>query len=198
MMIPLGDVASVSTAFPFRRKVESEAGGDVAVIQMRDADVNSAEGNSESGGVILRNDDGRYDRYLLRQGDLLFQSRGLRNPSVVVGPGVRGIAASGLHVIRPDQARILPDYLSWWLNQPESQKKLAKDLARGTNVPFIAKTDLEAFGVPVPPLDLQASIAAIDHLQKREDALLARLRSLTARLTQHASKHAATRRSRRR
>src|SRR5437773_1939229 len=134
-MTPLDDIASVSTAYPFRKKVDSEEGGDVVIIQMRDLDVANAEGATGTGGIRLRNEGGKYDRYFVREGDLLFQSRGSRHPVVVVREGVRGIAGSGLHVIRPTSGAVVPEYLAWWLNHPVSQSTLAKDVARGTYIP---------------------------------------------------------------
>src|SRR5437773_12135093 len=125
-MTPLGDVASVSTAYPFRKKVDSEEGGDVVVIQMRDLNVDNAEGMITTGAIRLRNDGGQYDRYFVREGDLLLQSRGSRHPVMVVRAGVRGIAGSGLHVIRPTSGAVLSEYLAWWLNHPVSQDRLAK------------------------------------------------------------------------
>ena len=98
-MIPLGTVADVSTGYPFRKKVEPEAGGDIVLVQLKDMD--GAEGVSGSGTITLRNDGGKYQRYLLQAGDLLFQSRGSRHPVAVVEAGIRGIAATGLHTIRP-------------------------------------------------------------------------------------------------
>jgi hypothetical protein len=190
-MTTLGNVASVSTAYPFRQKVESEQGGDVALIQIRDVD--NARGALGMSGIMLRNDSGKYDRYFLKEGDLLFQTRGSRYPVVVVGGGVRGIAASGLHVIRPAHQRVLPEYLAWWLNHPVSQGKLAKDVARGTYIPFVSKKDLEAFLVPTPVIDVQLQIVAIDRLRRRERDLCQQLGALTQQLVDSATMTAATR-----
>jgi hypothetical protein len=191
MMTPLGDIASISTAYPFRKKVESEQGGDVTLIQIRDA--GNAEGALGMGAITLRNDNGKYDRYFLKEGDLLFQSRGSRYPVVVVGIRVHGIAASGLHIIRPDRDRVRPEYLSWWLNHPVSQDKLAKDVARGTYIPFVSKRDLEAFLVPAPAIAVQLQIVAVDRLRQRERDLRRQLDSLTQQLVDSATMAAATR-----
>jgi len=193
MMTPLGNVASVLTAFPFRKRVEPEQDGTVALIQMRNVDVDNAEGALGSGPVMLRNDGGKYDRYLLREGDLLFQSRGSRYPAIVVPAGAHGIAANGLHVIRPSQPETLPEYLAWWLNHPASQAKLAKDVARGTYIPFVSKRDLEAFLVPMPPVEKQLQIVAVDRLRRRERVLRGRLDALTQELVDGATITAALR-----
>jgi restriction endonuclease S subunit len=176
-VIPLGNVAEVSTGYPFRKKVEPEEGGDVVLVQLKD--MGGAEGVSGSGTITLRNEGGKYQRYLLQAGDLLFQSRGSRHPVAVVGSGIRGIAATGLHTIRPDARRVQPEYLAWWLNHPVSQEILINKVARGQYIPFVSKADLLAFLVPVPSLEVQERIVAVDRLHRQERALRERLDTLT-------------------
>ena len=181
MLIPLGHVARVSTGFPFRRKVESEPGGDLVLIQIKD--INATEGVFPTGAVMLRSDQRNYDRYLLQAGDLLFQSRGSRHPATMVGDGLRGIAASGLHVVRPKAQRVLPEYLAWWLNHPQVQERLSREFAHGTHIPFVSKTDLEGLSVPVPSLEVQRRIVDAWRLQRETETLNTRLNELLKRLT---------------
>lgn len=192
-MVPLGSVAEVSTGYPFRKKVEPEAGGDVVLVQLKNMD--GVEGVTASGAIALRNEGGKYERYLLQAGDLLFQSRGSRHPVAVVGTGVRGIAATGLHTIRPHRGRVLPEYLAWWLNHPVSQDILVSKVARGQYIPFVSKADLLAFLVPVPSLDVQQRIVAVDRLRRKERALRERLDILTQQLVDDVTFAAADRSS---
>jgi restriction endonuclease S subunit len=190
-MIPLGTVADVSTGYPFRKKVEPEEGGDVVLVQLKDMD--GVEGGSGSGTIMLRNEGGKYERYLLQAGDLLFRSRGSRHPVAVVGAGIRGIAATGLHTIRPRRGRVLPDYLAWWLNHPVSQDRLVSKVARGQYIPFVSKADLLEFLVPVPSLDVQQRIVAVDRLRRQERALQEQLDTLTQQLVDDVTFAAADR-----
>jgi restriction endonuclease S subunit len=191
MWTPLGEVARVSTGYPFRRKVEAEEGGDIVLIQIKDVD--STEGVSEGGTIVLRSEGGKYEKHLLQEGDLLFQSRGSRHPVAVVEGGVRGIAATGLLVIRPDRRRVMPGYLAWWLNHPQSQEKLTRGVARGTYIPFISKGELDAFLVALPPLAVQARIVEVDRLQGLEHTLATQLEQLNQQLVHAATWMAATR-----
>jgi restriction endonuclease S subunit len=191
-MTPLGDVATISSGFPFRKKVESEPGGDLVLVQIKDVD--DTEGLSRAGEITLRSESGRYDRYLLRPGDLLFQSRGSRHPVAVVESAVRGIAASGLHVIRLTADAVLPAYLAWWLNQPECQARLRNAVAHGTYVPFVSTSDLKNFAVLVPPLEMQRRIVEVDLLRRRERVLSQRLQDLTQQLIDGVTLLAASRR----
>lgn len=176
MMTTLGAVAEVSTGYPFRKKIESEPGGDLVVVQIKD--LGGSEGVGGAGAIVLRGDQGEYGRYLLRPGDVLFQSRGSRHPALVVKSGLRGIAAMGVHVIRPNSTRVLPEYIAWWLNHPRSQARFTDELARGSNVPFVAKADLERFAVSAPPLRVQQQIVEIEQLRARHEALSRRIDTL--------------------
>jgi restriction endonuclease S subunit len=190
-MIPLGTVADVSTGYPFRKKIQPEAGGDIALVQLKD--IGGAEGVSGSGTIRLRNNGGKFERYLLQAGDLLFQSRGSRHPVAVVEAGIRGIAATGLHTIRPDSRRIRPEYLAWWLNHPISQDMLVNKVARGQYIPFVSKTDLLEFLIPVPPIDVQRKIVEIDRLRRQERSLRDQLDTLTQQLVDDVTFAAADR-----
>lgn len=190
MMTPLKDIAKLSGGFPFRKKVLPEQGADLAIVQIKH--IGGGEGVSATGTVMLRSDTRNYERYLLSQGDLLFQSRGSRHPVAIVGEGLRGIAAAGVHVVRPDATKVLPEYLAWWLNHPQSQARLAKDIAHGTYVPFISKADLAGFGVPVPPLEMQQQIAKANQLRQSAAALNKRLIEFTKELTDAVTLAAAT------
>jgi hypothetical protein len=193
MMTTLSTIADLSSGYPFRKKVESEEGGDILLIQIKDLD--GVEGVSGAQSVALRNDGSKYTRYLLQEGDLLLQSRGSRHPVAVVEPRVRGIAATGLHTIRPDRTRVLPAYLAWWLNHPVSQAKLTGELARGTYVPFVSLRDLAEFLVPLPSPVVQRRIVEIDLLRQRECALSTRLIQLTRHLVDRMTLAAANKAS---
>lgn len=185
----LGNVADVSTGFPFRGKVYPEEGGDVTVVQIKDID--AATGLNVDGTLRLRSEGGKYDKYLLAVGDVLFQSRGSRHPVAVVNTPLRGIPALGLHLLRPHAKSVRPEYLAWCLNHPVTQAAL-KDSARGSYIPFVAKGDLEEFSVPIPPLDVQDRIVAVDRLRRREAELIQRLNILQQQYADAATWTAAT------
>src|SRR5438132_209589 len=132
----LAEVADIYAGFPFREKVSPEEGGDVAVVQIKDID--ALTGLTVDNTLRLRSAGGRFDKYLLAVGDVLFQARGSRHPVAVITSPLRGIASLGLHVLRPHAPRVRPAYLAWYLNHPNTQA-LLKDSARGSYIPFIAK-----------------------------------------------------------
>lgn len=191
-MKPLGTVAEISTGYPFRKKVESDPDGDLVVVQIKD--LGGPEGLATDDATRINSNRGDYGRYLLRDGDVLFQSRGSRHPAAVVRKGIRGIAASGLHVIRPDSSRALPDYLAWWLSHPVSQARLRDELARGSYIPFVTKADLERFEVALPPISTQRRIIEVEQLRARQDELSQRLTVLWNEYAAGVARRAALRR----
>jgi restriction endonuclease S subunit len=188
----LADVADVFTGYPFRGKVYPEEGGDLAVVQIKDVD--AAAGLRLENLIMLRDERGKYGRYLLEAGDVLFQSRGNHHPVAVVRDGMHGIAALGLHIIRPNKKHLRPEYLAWFMNYPQTQAKL-KDAARGSYIPFVAKGDLAAFSIPIPSLEVQDRIGRIDQLRRQERQLVSRLNELMQEHTNAATWVAATRKN---
>jgi restriction endonuclease S subunit len=186
----LAEVADVFTGYPFRGKVYPEEGGDLAVVQIKDVD--AAAGLRLENLIMLRDEGGKYGRYLLRAGDVLFQSRGNRHPVAVVRDGMHGIAALGLHVIRPSKKHLRPEYLAWFMNHPKTQAKL-KEAARGSYIPFVAKGDLAAFSIPIQSLEVQDRVSQIDRLSQQERQLALRLNDLSQERIDAATWAAATR-----
>lgn len=173
-------MADVQVGFPFRSRVEHDPQGGVAVIQMKDiddADLLHAEGAIR---VSLPPSKGRH---LLREGDVLFRSRGRTNGAAVVGPGIGpAVLAAPLLLIRP-RGGVHPAYLCWFLNDPVTQQSLAK-LARGTAVHMISVEAIKDLDVTVPSIDRQRLIAKIAALANREHQLTVEIGAQTHRLRQ--------------
>jgi hypothetical protein len=186
----LRDVAEITTGYPFRGKVYPEEGGDVVVVQIKDIDAES--GLTADRALQLRGEGGKYDRYLLAAGDVLFQSRGSRHPAALVDTTIRGIAALGLHVLKPNRRRIRPEFLVWYLNHPNAQAEI-KDIAKGSYVPFVSKAALGELRLPVPPMQTQDRIVAIADLRQTERQLALQLEHLRQHLVDGANWQAVAR-----
>lgn len=183
----LGDVAEVLTGYPFRGKVMPEDDGDLVTLQIKDL---IGEGGLDLAGALRIRGEAVHQRHLLRPNDILMQSRGTANRAAVFEGTVRAIAALGLLVIRPRVETVRPAFLLWYLNHPKAQDRL-RDLARGSTVAFIAKTDATDFTVPTPSLALQEQVIAVDHLRRRERMLAAELDRMRANYIDTLMWHAA-------
>ena len=120
------------------------------------------------------------DHFGLREGDVLLAARGTRMTAAVFRGGFAAVAGSQFCVIRVKQ-NVLPAYLYWFLNLPETQEKLAAG-ARGTYVKSLPASTLRELKIPVLPLPKQKAIAELHELRLSEKRLVAELLNLRARI----------------
>lgn len=173
MIVTMVDIAEVRMGYSFRGRLETDAGGDVAVIQMKDID--DANLLHPEGLARVQMPDLK-DRHLVQEGDLLFRSRGVTNSAALVGGGLgRAVLAAPMLLIRPKTEVVEPAYLQWFINHPATQAVLAGQAA-GTAVKMIGKRVLDDLQVVLPPLEKQRLIVEVARLASREVALLEELR----------------------
>lgn len=114
-------------------------------------------------------------RYQVDPGDLLFLSRGQRAIAVAIPNLLKeAIASYYFYILRPDRARILPEYLAWFINQPSAQVYLEKN-QRGSHIKMVPKPALEQLEVALPSITTQGSIVQLEKLRQAEEHAMARL-----------------------
>ena len=183
MSVLLGDIAEVRTGYSFRSRLEVDADGDVAVIQMKDIDDSNLLHPESLARIQMP---ALKDRHLVQKGDLLFRSRGGSNSASLVAssPG-RAVLVAPMMLIRPRPDSVVPAYLQWFINLPATQSALAGQ-AEGTDVKMISKATLEQLAVLWPPLEVQRLIVEIAQLASRESQLMQELigrrKALTMRI----------------
>lgn len=169
MLSVLRDIAEVRMGYSFRSRLEVDAEGDVAVIQMKD--INDSNLLHLKGVAHIQMPDLK-DRHLVQQGDLLFRSRGGSNSASLVAASLgRAVLAAPMLLIRPQTESVDPAYLQWFINQPDTQNTLAMQAA-GTAVKMISKAALEQLPIAIPPLQDQRRIVEISRLAAREAELM--------------------------
>jgi restriction endonuclease S subunit len=108
------------------------------------------------------------EKHLLKDGDVLFAAKGTKNfAAVYQGNNPVAVASTSFFVIRLTDACLLPEYLAWFLNHPQSQS-LLKGKARGTSIPSITKSVLEDLEIVVPSLEKQRIIVNLSKLALKE------------------------------
>ena len=176
-MTKLGQVASIRMGFPFRSRLEHEAGGAIAVVQMKDIDDANLLHVEDAVRVNLAD---LKEHHLIREGDLVFRSRGRTNSVALVAANVGpAVLAAPMLLIRPIE--VLPAYLLWYINLPATQAALAAQ-SEGTSVRMISKTALEALELPVPSRRRQESIVEAANLAAVEQRLMQRIANERKRL----------------
>jgi restriction endonuclease S subunit len=115
--------------------------------------------------------EGISEKHLLKEGDVLFAAKGTKNfATVFENHNEPSVASTSFFVLRPTDNKILPEYLSWFLNHPETQI-LIKDKARGTAIPSIRKTVLEDLEISIPSIEKQRTVIQLSALVRKENEL---------------------------
>lgn len=157
------------SGFSFRSKVENDPNGDLFVIQMKDLEHNYSSIKSDLTKVSSNKIS---SKFLLQKGDVLFIAKGSNNHAIEYKLDLpKAIAASAFFVLRPIQSKVIPAYLSWYINQPPIQQYLKENMA-GTYILNINKSTIEGITITLPPINIQEKIVAIDNLRKREHLLM--------------------------
>lgn len=175
----IAEIASVSSGYHFRGGVNHVADGRYAVIQAKDVDDSFHFDRERLVRVNLEADP---ERYLVRQGDVVFLSRGLRPWALSIAEPIGDtVVPSSFYILRADPQRVRPEYLAWFLNHPKTQATLG-DIAKGSNIPFISMREFGELPLQIPEIKTQDKIVALDRLSQREQYLLRKLSKLRADL----------------
>jgi len=169
----IADLCSIHSGYTARGRLDPVAEGGTPAIQLRDV---GTDGEAP-GPAFQRYDLGDLsDRYFVRGGEVVFRSRGEPNTATAVGGALEEPAAVivPLVIMRPDQGRVLPEYLAWAINQPDAQRRLGAE-AQGTGLRMIPMAALERLEIAVPDLQTQRRIVDLNSLVRREGHLLREL-----------------------
>ena len=172
MLKTLKDIARVQMGLSFRSRIEPEADGTIAVIQMRDL---TEDNKLSQRKLITVKMNGLNGRHLVKRNDLIFRSRGQTTTAAIVDTEIgSAIVAAPLLRIRVTSKRVLPEYLCWFVNQASAQAFL-HSRATGTAMTVIGKSALGALQVPLPDLATQERIVALADLSNQEQRLMREL-----------------------
>ncbi len=156
----------------FRSRIEPDADGAFAVIQMRDL---TEDNKLSRRNLITIEINGLSDHHLVKRKDLIFRSRGQTTTATIVdteiGPAV---VAAPLLRIRVTSKHVLSEYLCWFINQASAQAFL-HSRATGTAMTVIGKSALNELQVPLPDLATQERIVALADLSNKEQKLMREL-----------------------
>ncbi|MDF7824783.1 restriction endonuclease subunit S [Pontiellaceae bacterium B12227] len=169
----LSDIAKIKPGHPFRGKLNEDADGDVAVLQLKDItdsffiDITNA---SRVDSSIIKSS------YLLQEGSVIFRSRGHTNTCAIHHDAdTPTVCAAPLFSIDVNPLLALPEYVCWFINQQSAQTYFNRN-AKGTSVRMIDREALGNLPIPIPPLKKQREITAIAKLADREQRLMDQLR----------------------
>ncbi len=188
------EIADIQIGYQFRGKAEADPQGTHKVIQIRDFDELLGLRTENLLSARLKGDAGRY---VVKENDVLFLSRGHKNNAIAINtPLVNTVAASYFFILRIKQDRVLPDYLAWYINQAPAQEYLHSVARRGTHIPLVPLSAFNDLAVDIPDTETQRRIVEVDRLFERENQLTMQLQERRSQLIKAACLKAAKRKGR--
>jgi restriction endonuclease S subunit len=178
----LSDIAQIKPGFTFRGALEPDKEGNIIVVQAR----NVVGGkNSIRAGDLLRisSQPPRTATYVLN-GDIILVARGVGTGTFRAAvleldiDDVNVLPSSSVFVIRvTDRNRVLPEYLSLFINSSEGQKLIFQTVS-GSNIQTVSRTELEKIDIPIPPLITQKGIVDLSRNIRQQEQITERKKYL--------------------
>jgi restriction endonuclease S subunit len=169
----LKHIATIRAGHAFRGKIEEIPTGNTRVIQMKDVD---AERGIDWNGLVVTDLPGRKQPDWLKNGELLFAARGNRNCALLLEdvPFDTVLSPHFFHLTVKCEAKVLPGFLTWQINQEPIQQYLQKS-SHGSMVQAIGRQVLEEMPLAIPPLEKQHAVMALNDVWHQERRVLAAL-----------------------
>ena len=178
----LGDIADITTGYPFRSGIADDPSGTVRVIQMREAFPPATVDWNAAARVVMEKN---MEQYLLRAGDILFVMRG-GNYYSVYAETVPCPALASPHFFRVrllGNQGISPAFLAWQLNQAPVQR-FYNSMEAGSAQKSLRTADFAELPIVLLPPERQKQILkAVDCIYKEIAALQAGIANREVLLT---------------
>ena len=173
----LADVCTIQMGYSARERLVETAIG-VPAIQLSDLSQNDDLIDMEPYSVNLVRDKIKH-RYFASGGDVVFRSRGRDTTAALLPEDWPHLAVivMPLLILKPDTARIRPDYLAWAINAPQAQLYFDKN-KQGQRISMISRAVLENLPMPLPNLATQKTCVELSRLSNQEHELEYRLADL--------------------
>jgi hypothetical protein len=170
-MLELRDIASVLSGVSVREMKDGSA------RFMRLSDLSDLRAGRHP--VLAAGDVPAVARALtIEEGDLIVGARGsATDVCLATGAVIGAFVSLDLYLVRPDRAKVNPQYLAAFLELPATQAVFAGG-KQGSALARLPKDALEKTPVPVPPMQSQLLVAGLALSFEEERKLLQRLSDL--------------------
>jgi type I restriction enzyme, S subunit len=160
--VSLEEVARVQTGLA--KNSEKTPARPVTLPYLRVANVQ--DGNLDLSEVkMIVADEADVPRYSLADGDVLLTEGGdfdkLGRGCVWRSPIPQCLHQNHVFAVRPDQARVLPDYLAAYCGSAEGKRYFLSCSKQTTNLASINSSQLKSMPLPLPPITEQQRIVAV-------------------------------------
>lgn len=169
MKASLGDISEIQVGYQSREGIRAHLDGSHFLLQARDFNILH---QVDWSNLTRFTPAGSTSRSEIRQGDVLFLAKGQDNFAYPVTRSVNHVlAANSFYILRVNSAIIIPEYLSWWLNQSPAREYIKLNRS-GSSLPFLSVSALSNLEIHVPGIEDQRKIAELEILRKREADLM--------------------------
>lgn len=163
----LQDVCHIQLGYQFRKRFEHDPSGNFYVIQMKD--INNYNLNTSE--LLKVKIDNVKKEYLITKNTILFIPRGFNNDAIFIKDDIKDtIASSQFYILNVCDSSIMPEYLTWYINQTPAQKYFVTNRA-GTSILIINIALLKELEVKIPDIQTQKNIVKIYDLSRKEKQL---------------------------
>lgn len=170
----LKDIANVSTGYIFRSKIESDLNGNVSLLKsetLLGGDYVSITPNNLQSVLV----DNVKPENIIKSGDVLFKAKGLTNESLFIEEVPDNTIVSSLYfIIRVFDKNVIPEFLTWYLNQKIIGIYLKKyaGFTPGATISSVSKNILEDLTMVIPSVEDQEKIVKFQKLSIKEKRLM--------------------------
>lgn len=169
----LGELADITLGYTFRGAVVGNKDGNYRVIQARNISSDSFFDNPSELEIVSL--DTIRSTSFVEQGEVLITSRGATvggfKATLFDCKADRPVLASSSLYILHSIKHVLPEYLVAYLNSNAVQREL-QDRATGATVRSIQRSRLGEVRIPIPPMEKQKDIVALQRNIKQQNKLL--------------------------
>ncbi len=163
----LQNICTIQLGYQFRKYLEHDINGTISVIQMKDI----KECTLNSTKLLKVNLDNTKADFYVNKGMILFMPRGFNNDAIFIKEDLKNtIASSQFYILKLTIDDVLPEYITWYLNQKPAQKYF-KNNREGTSLLIVNIGQLKELEVKIPSLKIQESIVMADNMIQKEKKL---------------------------
>jgi|GEM_PF-2489709 len=180
--VKIKEIADLRSGYHFRGRIKNDPKGNVAVIQMSDV----SELKELNLNLLTKTKLNKLDGRLIYEGDILIQNRGNSFSATVIKKISMDTIASPhffcLRLKNEAEKSILPEYLTWSINQPYIQRQLQMYSASSNTVRMLRREAINKLTIKILPIKKQKTISTISELAIREVNILNQLKELKLKL----------------
>ena len=170
----LNKIAKIQSGYISRGRIVPNEDGKCLLMQAKDVSADQLSYRTDA--LVRFNPTLSGKDWFLKPNDILFMARGTRNFSVLIDKMPDSVvAAACFFVLRISNSEVLPEYVSWYLNQSPVEEYLQRFSGRGVHMPVVKRAVIENIDVPLPPIKIQKQVSETNKLMQKEQDLYKKL-----------------------